>query len=191
MYPVTSVSLSKSSTTLTEGGTITLTATINPSNATNKNVTWSSSNSSVASVSNGVVTALKAGTATITVTTEDGGKTAKCNVTVIAKVTSVSLDKTNIELTEGDVTTLTATIKPDNATNKNVTWSSSNSSIASVSNGKVAALAPGSATITVATEDGNKTATCLVTVKEKVNHSTTEPVDENSGIWTDNIDYID
>ena len=191
VYPVTSVSLSKSSTTLTEGGTITLTATINPSNATNKNVTWSSSNSSVASVSNGVVTALKAGTTTITVTTEDGGKTAKCNVTVIAKVTSVSLDKTNIELTEGDVTTLTATIKPDNATNKNVTWSSSNSSIASVSNGKVAALAPGSATITVATEDGNKTATCLVTVKEKVNHSTTEPVDENSGIWTDNIDYID
>ena len=191
VYPVTSVSLSKSSTTLTEGGTITLTATINPSNATNKNVTWSSSNSSVASVSNGVVTALKAGTATITVTTVDGGKTAKCNVTVIAKVTSVSLDKTNIELTEGDVTTLTATIKPDNATNKNVTWSSSNSSIASVSNGKVTALAPGSATITVATEDGNKTATCLVTVKEKVNHSTTEPVDENSGIWTDNIDYID
>ena len=191
VYPVTSVSLSKSSTTLTEGGTITLTATINPSNATNKNVTWSSSNSSVASVSNGVVTALKAGTATITVTTEDGGKTAKCNVTVIAKVTSVSLDKTNIELTEGDVTTLTATIKPDNATNKNVTWSSSNSSIASVSNGKVTALAPGSATITVTTEDGNKTATCLVTVKEKVNHSTTEPVDENSGIWTDNIDYID
>ena len=191
VYPVTSVSLSKSSTTLTEGETITLTATINPSNATNKNVTWSSSNSSVASVSNGVVTALKAGTATITVTTEDGGKTAKCNVTVIAKVTSVSLDKTNIELTEGDVTTLTATIKPDNATNKNVTWSSSNSSIASVSNGKVTALAPGSATITVATEDGNKTATCLVTVKEKVNHSTTEPVDENSGIWTDNIDYID
>ena len=79
------MSLDKTSITLTEGDSQTLTATVYPSNATNKNVSWKSSDESVATVSNGKVTALKAGTATITVTTEDGGKTATCQVTVEAK----------------------------------------------------------------------------------------------------------
>ncbi len=81
----TGVTLNKTSATLTVGDTLTLNATVTPSNATNKNLTWSSSNTSVASVSNGVVTAKSAGNATITVTTADGGKTASCNVTVKAK----------------------------------------------------------------------------------------------------------
>ena len=194
VYPVTSVSLSKSSATLTEGESLSLTATVNPSNATNKNVSWKSSNTSVATVSNGKVTAVKAGSATITVTTEDGSKTATCSITVNAKVypvTSVSLSKSSATLTEGEFLTLTATINPSNATNKNVSWKSSNTSVAIVSNGEVTALKAGSAIITVTTEDGGKTATCTVTVKEKVNHTITEPVDENSGIWTQNIDYID
>ena len=169
VYPVTSVSLDINSATLTEGDEFTLTATVNPDNATNKNVTWLSSNSSVASVSNGKVTALKAGKATITVKTEDGGKTATCEITVNAKVypvTSVTLNKTSATLTEGDELTLIATVKPDNATNKSVTWTSSNSSVASVSNGKVTALKAGKATITVKTEDGGKTAQCEVCVLE-------------------------
>ena len=117
-----------------------------------------------------MVTALKAGTATITVTAEDGGKTATCQVTVNAKVynvESVSLDKTNITLTEGDSETLTATVSPSNATNKNVIWKSSNTSVATVNNGKVTAIKAGTATITVTTDDGGKTATCQVTVEAK------------------------
>ena len=168
IYPVENVSLDKTSAILFEGETLTLSATITPGNATNKNVTWKSSDTSVAMVADGKVTALKAGTTTITVTTEDGNKTATCDVMVNAKVTSVSLDKTEVELTEGDTHILTATINPDNATNKNVIWSSSNASVATVSNGKVTAVKAGTATITVTTEDGGKTATCRVMVNEKI-----------------------
>lgn len=168
IYKVTKVELNKTSLTLGVGKSETLTATITPSNATNPNVTWSSNNESVATVNNGVVTAIKAGTATITVKTEDGEFTDNCTVTVnaaaIVPVESVSLDKTSLELTEGGTARLTATILPDNATNKNVTWSTSDASIATVTDGVVTAVAPGTATITVTTEDGGKTATCAVTV---------------------------
>ena len=188
VYPVTGVTLDKSSATLTEGDEITLTATVNPDNATNKNVTWSSSNSSVASVSNGKVTALKAGKATITVKTDDGGKTATCEVTVNAKVypvTGVTLNKTSTTLTEGDELTLTATVNPDNATNKNVTWSSSDNTVASVSNGKVTAMKAGKSTITVKTDDGGKTATCEVTVNSKVYPVTGVTLDKTSATLTE------
>ena len=170
-YPVTGVTLDKTSAELTEGGELVLTATITPSNATNKNVTWSSSDETVAKVVGGKVTALKTGVAKITVTTSDGGKTAECTVTVIAKtypVTGVALDMTSAELTEGDELVLTSTITPSNATNKNVTWSSSDETVAKVVGGKVTALKAGSARITVTTEDGGKTASCDVTVKPRV-----------------------
>ena len=169
-YPVTGVSLDKTTLSLTEGDIATLTATISPSNATNKNVKWSTSDKTVATVTDGKVTAIKAGTATVTVTTEDGSKTATCKVTVKAKtypVTGVSLDKTTLSLTEGESSTLTATITPSNATNKNVKWSTSDKSVATVADGKVTAVKAGSATITVTTEDGSKTASCKVTVKAK------------------------
>ena len=170
---VSSISLNKSAITLTEGDSETLTATIKPDNATNKKYSWKSSDSTVASVSaDGKVTANKPGSATITVTTEDGGKTASCQVTVNARsyaVESISLNKSAITLTEGDSETLTATIKPDNATNKKYSWKSSDSAVASVSaDGKVTAIKPGSATITVTTEDGRKTASCQVTVKARI-----------------------
>ena len=171
VYPVTSVSLDKTSCEMTEGDELTLTATINPENATNKNVTWSTSDATVATVADGKVIALKAGNATITVTTEDGNKTATCALTVKAKVypvTGVTLDKTTYELTVGGNVTLTATINPANATNKNVTWKTSDATVATVVNGKVTALKAGTATITVTTEDGNKTATCTVTVKATI-----------------------
>lgn len=167
---VENVSLSKTELTLTEGEIVTLTAVVSPSNATNKNVSWHSSDESVATVSNGRVTALKAGSAVITVTAEDGGKTAICQVSVkpkIVNVQSVSLNKSSITLTEGESTTLTAVVSPSNATNKNVRWSSSDASVASVVNGKVTALKAGSSTIKVTTEDGGLTASCQVVVKSK------------------------
>ncbi len=315
---VTGVSLDKTSLEINEGATGTLTATIAPADATNKAVTWSSSDTSIATVSNGTVTGVKAGSATITVTTVDGGKTATCAVTVketepgevvryvettgfedgkeyiiavdkdsssayVVKnvggtesgntgsveltvipasgpdqayietndalvpwtytssnqylanssrflsyesgtylprasgngraitytngnlrigssryltcdngtfntgttgatvrlfvktdgtepapvaVTGVSLDKSSLEINEGATGTLVVTIAPADATNKAVTWTSSDTAIATVSNGIVTGIKAGSATITVTTVDGGKTATCAVTVKE-------------------------
>ena len=171
IYPVESVSLDKTSVELTEGDSTTLTATVTPDNATNRSVTWTSSDESVATVTEGKVTAVKAGSATVTVTTEDGGKTAICDVTVVAKiysVESVSLDKTSVELIEGEVISLTATVTPDNATNRSVTWTSSDESVATVTEGKVTAVKAGTAVVTVTTEDGGKTANCEVKVIDTV-----------------------
>jgi len=167
---VAGVSLNKNSMTLTAGGSETLSATITPSNATNKGVTWTSSNDAIASVSGGRVTGVAQGAATITVRTNDGGHTASCSVTMnpappspIA-VTGVSLNKNTMTLTVGGTEQLTHTIQPSNATNQSVTWETSSSAVATVTNGLVMAIAPGSATITVRTLDGNHTATCAVTV---------------------------
>jgi uncharacterized protein YjdB len=169
---VEKVSLNKSATTLTEGESETLTATITPSNATgDKTVKWSSSNEAVATVdSNGKVTAKKAGTAVITATSSNG-KTAGCTVTVKQKeiaITGISLNKSTTSLTEGESETLTATITPSNATgDKTVKWSSSNGVVAAVdSNGKVTAKKAGTAVIT-ATSSNGKSASCTVTVKQK------------------------
>ena len=169
---VEKVSLNKSATTLTEGESETLTATITPSNATgDKTVKWSSSNEAVAAVdSNGKVTAKKAGTAVITVTSSNG-KNASCTVTVKQKeisITGIGLNKSTTSLTEGESETLTATITPSNATgDKTVKWSSSNGAVAAVdSNGKVTAKKAGTAVIT-ATSSNGKTAGCTVTVKQK------------------------
>ena len=169
---VEKVSLNKSATTLTEGESETLTATITPSNATgDKTVKWSSSNEAVAAVdSNGKVTAKKAGTAVITATSSNG-KSASCTVTVKQKeiaITGISLNKSTTSLTEGESETLTATITPSNATgDKTVKWSSSNGAVAAVdSNGKVTAKKAGTAVIT-ATSSNGKTAGCTVTVKQK------------------------
>ena len=167
IYKVTKVELDKTSLELTEGGTARLTATILPDNATNKNVTWSTSDASIATVTDGVVTAVAPGTATITVTTEDGGKTATCAVTVAAAtvpVTGVTLNKTSTSLYVGDTETLTATVAPDNATDRAVNWTSSNPSVATVENGVVTAVGAGTATITVTTQDNDYTASCTVTV---------------------------
>ena len=165
---VSSVKLNKASTTLQEGATETLTATVAPPNAANKGVTWSSNRTDIATVSNGKVTAVKQGTATITVTTVDGNKTATCTVTVTPiAVTGVTLNKSETTIVKGQSETLTATVAPPNASNKSVTWKSDQAEIASVDDtGKVTAVAAGSAIITVTTVDGSKTATCNVTVTD-------------------------
>lgn len=169
--PVTGVSLNKNSLSLTVGGKDTLIATVAPTNASNQKVNWSSSNDKIASVdSSGNVTAVAQGSATITATTEDGKKTANCAVTVTAStvaVTGVTVSPTSGTVNVGATLQLTATVAPSNASNKNVTWKSSNTNIATVdSNGKVTGKAVGEATITVTTADGGKTATCKVTVSK-------------------------
>lgn len=180
---VTGVTLDKQTATLKSGESLTLKATVSPENATNKNVSWSSSDTKVATVdSNGVVKAVAPGKATITATTQDGSKTAKCVVTVESTnvaVTGVSLDKTSASLEVKDTLSLKATIAPANANNQNVIWSSSNEKVATVKDGVVTAVAPGEATITVKTVDGEKTATCKVTIKAQ-SSTPTDPTDPSN-----------
>lgn len=163
---VTGVSVSPATLSLGVGDSSYLTAKVSPSNAANQNVTWKSSNTSVATVnSSGRVSGVKAGSATITVTTEDGGYSAYCSVTVGVAVTGISVSPTSRTLTEGDSYTLTLSVFPYNASNKNVTWSSNNTTVATVdSYGTVKAVKEGSATITAKSEDGGFTATCQITV---------------------------
>ena len=176
--PVTSITLDKTSEMLTEmGQTIQLTPTVLPDNATDKTVTWSSSNPAVATVSEtGLVNAVGSGTATITATAADGsGVTASCEVTVKIPVTSITLDTTSEILTAiGQTVQLTPTIVPDNATLRNVTWTSSNESVAVVDeNGLVKALGNGIAVITATTVDGtNLSASCTVEVVDNTPHVT-------------------
>ncbi len=168
---VDGVTIDESSITLVVGGNQTLVATVTPADADDKSVTWSSSNSSVAIVTDGVVTAVSPGTATITVTTVDGGYTATCQVTVEAAevhVNGVSLDRSEMTLVEGQTGSLVATVSPGNATDKSVTWSVDDDSVVNVDqNGGVTAVSPGTATVTVTTVDGGYTATCQVTVEER------------------------
>ena len=137
VIPVTSISLSEAGLGLRIGSTFVLEATVKPDDATDKKVTWTSSKTSVARVnSNGEVTTVAIGEAVITATA--GGKSATCKISVSeapassVAVTSITLDKTTLTLGGGQVQKLEATVKPDNATNKTVTWTSSNASIARV-----------------------------------------------------------
>ena len=167
IYKVTGVNLDQTAISLAVGGTAALNATITPANATNQNLTWSSDNTNVATVASGTVTAVGKGSTNITVTTEDGQYKAVCAVTVTQPVTGVLLNTGTLTLFTGDTATLTATVQPDSATNKNVTWSSDNEAVATVDNsGKITAVTAGEANITVKTEDGNHSADCKVTVTQ-------------------------
>ena len=164
---VTGVTINKTWTSLPVGQSEKLTATVQPSNATDKRIIWSSSNDKIADVDfeTGLVTAVAAGTADITVATYNSNKTATCTVTVTnLAVTGVTIDRTTLSLPAGHSEQLTAAIQPPNASNKSVTWTTSNPAVATVSEGSVKAEAEGTAVITVKTEDGNKTAACTVTV---------------------------
>ena len=169
---VTSVSLNTTTLNLVEGDTENLTATVMPANATEKDVTWTTSNGNVATVdAQGKVTAVAEGTAIITVTSVNG-KTAQCNVVVAKKpnpVTSITLSKTTLNITEGDSETLTVTYAPEDADDRSVTWTSSDTKIATVdANGKVTAVAEGTAIITATSVNG-KTAQCVVVAAKKPN----------------------
>ncbi|GAA0434443.1 hypothetical protein GCM10008934_24860 [Virgibacillus salarius] len=162
----TAVDVSPKTNNLAVGGTRSLTATVSPDTA-NPSVNWSSSDEAVATVSStGEVTAVSTGTATITATsTDDNTVKGTATVNVTQPVTGVSVDPATAELEVGATQQLTETVSPSNATNKGVTWSSSDEAIATVdSTGLVTAVAEGNATITVTTDDGGKTATSEITV---------------------------
>ena len=168
---VTKVTLNKTTASVVKGKTLTLTATVTPTNATNKNVTWKSSNTKIATVDgNGKVTAVAAGTATITCTAKaDKSKSATCKITVTnpaVKVTKLRMNKTSVDLLKGKTVQLKVTVTPSNATNKAVTWTSSNKKIATVtSNGLVKAVGTGTVTITAKAKDGSgKKVTCRINV---------------------------
>ncbi len=164
---ITKIKLNKTSATLSKGDTLNLKVTITPSNATNRSLTWSSSNTKIVKVSaDGKVTALKNGTATITCKAANG-KTATCKITVKnIPVTGIKLDKTSVLADKGAVFTVKATFSPTNATNKNIKWTTSDKSVATVSSsGKVTAVSPGVCQITATTSDGGYTAVCMITVR--------------------------
>ena len=165
VVPVTEVKLDKTQLNLNVDDTEILTPTILPENTTeDKTITWTSSDSSIAKVENGKVTAVAPGEATITA--KVGDKTATCKVTVKAPLKDISLDKTTTSILKGKTDTISVTYNPANTTDsKNVTWTSSDNSVAKVENGKITAVKEGTATITA--KVGDKTATCTVTVKEK------------------------
>ena len=172
VVPVKGVTLDKTACTVhTIDSSFTLTATITPTDATNKAISWKSSNTSVATVdANGKVTAKGNGSATITVTTDDQSKTATCEVTVAQWVTGITLDKTMLTLNVGQTATLAPTVSPSNAKDKSVTWSSDNTSVATVDqSGKVTVVSAGGATIKVAAKDGSgKMASCSVAVGQNL-----------------------
>ena len=166
---VTGVKLNKTSLSFTgTGSSQTLTATVSPSNATNKTITWSSSNTSVATVSNGVVKAVGFGTATITAKSNNG-KTASCSVTVnpIQPTGIKATPETSTLYGLNGTVRLSANVMPSNATNKAVTWSSNNTSVATVSSdGTVKAVGYGTAVITAKTVNG-LTSNCTINVKKE------------------------
>ena len=164
---VTGVELDKSALALEVGDSETITATITPANATNKAISWSSANDAIATVQDGVVTAIAVGETIITATTADGAFTASASVVVKAapiKVDGVELDRTMVALEIGESLKLNATVTPENADDKSVTWSIGNASIATVKDGTVTGIAVGETDVTVTTVDGGFTATIPVKV---------------------------
>ena len=171
---VESVDLNRTSLSLKEGDSATLTAWVCPENATNKSVNWHSSNNSVATVSGGVVTAVSQGSATITATAADGsGRSASCSVTVTGDilVNCIEVCPCSLSLVVDQSDFLEATVCPVDATNPNIVWSSSNTAVATVNptSGFVIAKSPGDATIYATAQDGSGVAgTCSLTVTEPV-----------------------
>lgn len=164
---VTGMTLEKKSIEVEKGKTEAINAIITPENATRKGITWTSSNANVATVTNGVVKGISAGTATITATTKDGGFTDTCEVTVTQNaVTGVRISEKLIDLGMGYKKQITATVMPDDATDKSVEWTSENPEIAAVSdNGTITGKSYGRTVVTATTTDGGYTAKCVVRVK--------------------------
>ncbi len=176
---VTGVKISPSSASIKVGGTITFTASVLPSNATNKNITWSSSNTNIATVTGGKVTGKKVGTVTIKARSING-KEVSATLTVTPATTTISatgikLNSSAITIKVGSSYCLTATVSPSNVTDNTVTWSSSNTNIATVTGGTVTSKKIGKATITAKTHNGIA-ATATVTVKSTIAIDSTKPI---------------
>ena len=165
--PVTSLVINTTARTILAGKTFQLAAWPQPANASNRAVTWISNNPAIATVnSSGLVTGVKDGYAVITVKTVDGGYTKTCAITVGIPVTGVVINTKAKTMNVGKTFQLAAWPQPANASNKAVTWTSSNTSVATVSaTGLVTAKKKGTATITVKTVDAGYTETCTITVQ--------------------------
>jgi len=181
--PITGITLNETQLEVTIGDPVQLEATVTPSYTDDdKTVTWSSNKTTVATVDqSGLVQTVGVGTVVITATA--GTKSATCTITVNPVVVlpeSVSLDQEAVTLKVGKTVTLLATVSPEDATDKTLTWSTSDASVATVENGVVTAVAEGTATITVTTVN-NKTATCVITVipKGSTGEDLGDPIDEN------------
>lgn len=181
--PATGVTLDRTTLMISVGTAVKLNAAVVPANATQRALTWASSNNGVAAVDNkGNVTSVAPGSARITVTVTGTGLSAACDVTVIIPATGVTLDRTEISATEGDLAVkLTATITPSNATQTALTWSSSNTAVATVdANGNVTPVAPGEAQITVTVTGTEFSASCDVTVLRRVIPATGITLNKNT-----------
>jgi len=168
--PVTSVDLDYTDITLKIGEEFRLTALVLPEDASDKTVLWSSSDTNVATVNeNGMVTAVNSGSATILCKSADSGETSMCNVTVYQPVTGVTISNESMTVRKGQEFWLNATCQPENAMNKLIIWSSSDTSIATVDkNGKVTAVEPGDCVITATSQDSGVTARCSLTVTQPI-----------------------
>ncbi len=176
--PVTGVNVEPTLLNMIPGETASLTATLIPEDATNTNVIWTSSSSTVAKVHNttGVVTAVAAGQAVISAITADGGYADTCTVTVSIPVTGVSLSHEELTMNRGENFVLVGQVHPVNATNTALTWSSDDPMVASVSNdGAVTAVGAGLTTIRISSLDGGYTAVCIVEVLVPVTGITVSP----------------
>ena len=156
--------------TMNVGDDYRLTAVITPDNATDQTVTWSSSNPAVVTVDeSGMLHAVSSGNATIVVQTKDGGFIDMTNVTVLQPVTSIELSETEMSVKKGTIFWLNATVVPNTADNKNITWASSDTSLATVDQtGMVTTLAVGTVTISCVSEDNGAVAYCVVEITEPV-----------------------
>lgn len=191
--PISGISFNDSANGILIGESITLSADIQPTNATNKNITWSSSDINIATVSDtGLVNGLSKGTVTITITTQDGNLIAQKTLDIIQPVTAIELNTNSVDLDIGNQIQLTETVSPEDANNKTVIWSSDNAQIAEVSNsGLVTAINAGQAVITAKTISGEKIATCEINVLgmtvstlPKTSFYKSEPLDATGGIIT-------
>ena len=171
LQPVTKITLGKTRVKLNVGSSTSVNVTIAPSNASERNVTWTTSNRKVATVNNGYVTAVGKGTATITCKAKDGsGKIAKCTITVVQPVKTLKLNAKSKTLVKGKKTVLKAIVGPASASNRKVKWTTSNKKVATVTaTGVVKVVGKGTAVITCTTKDGtNLRATCTITGVVKV-----------------------
>ncbi len=165
--PVAAFSITPETAVLDKGTSKTIGRFFSPANATNKNITWTSSDPTVATVdTEGVVTAIKVGTTTITATTQDGNFTDTSEITVVYyPVTAFSITNATAKVIKGKTTTLANSFTPANASNKKITWVSSDPTIATVDvNGLITALKEGTVTITATSQDGNFSDTLTLTV---------------------------
>ena len=184
--PLTGIRLKENNVTVELGKTGYIGAIYEPENASDKVLYWSSSNENVAKVNEGVITSVGKGTATLTAISRAGGKTASCTVTVedpnFVHINEITMKSEEVELKTGETGWVGVTYNPSNATNKVLTWKSSNEKVATVKEGTIKAVGLGTATITATSEDGGKTATCKVTVTDGKKHI------ESISLKTDSIE---